>query len=141
MPTGPRQRSHSCEAMPCAWRKRLRSPLRERAARDNARAQIEQARMREVEALDLVAREVVEAHIQTIARQRQISVAEQGIAAAQQSYERNLERIRNTQGLPIEVLQSIQALDAARREYLRAVVDYNTAQFRLHRALGWPIGI
>src|SRR5258708_6151058 len=106
-----------------------------------ARAQMQQAGMREVEALDLVAREAVEAHIQTIARQRQISVAEQGIAAAQQSYERNLQRIRNTQGLPIEVLQSIQALDAARREYLRAVVDYNTAQFRLHRALGWPIGI
>ena len=60
---------------------------------------------------------------------------------AQQSYDRNLERIRNVQGLPIEVLQSIQALDTARREYLRAVVDYNTAQFRLHRALGWPIGV
>src|SRR5207248_10993694 len=112
----------------------------ERAARDAAEAQIRQARMREVETLDLVAREVVEAHIQTVARQRQIAVAEQGIAAAQQSYGRNLERIRNAQGLPIEVLQSIQALDAARREYLRAIVDYNTAQFRLQRALGWPVG-
>lgn len=113
----------------------------ERAARDNARAQIQQARMREVETLDLVAREVVEAHLQAVARQRQIALAEQGIAAAQRSYERNLERIRNAQGLPIEVLQSIQSLDAARREYLRAVVDYNTAQFRLHRALGWPVDI
>jgi outer membrane protein TolC len=113
----------------------------ERAARDNARAQIQQARMREVETLDLVAREVVEAHIQVVARQRQITISEQGITAAQQSYERNLERIRNTQGLPIEVLQSIQALDAARREYLRTIVDYNTAQFRLHRALGWPVGL
>jgi outer membrane protein TolC len=66
-------------------------------------------------------------------------VAELGITAAQQSYERNLARIRNVQGLPIEVLQSIQALDAARREYLRSVTDYNTAQFRLQRALGWPV--
>jgi len=111
----------------------------ERAAREAAQAQIQQARMREVESLDLVAREVVESHIQAVNRQRQIAVAEQGIAAARQSYDRNLERIRNTQGLPIEVLQSIQALDAARREYLRAVIDYNTAQFRLHRALGWPV--
>jgi hypothetical protein len=47
--------------------------------------------------------------------------------------------VRNLKGLPIETLQSIQALDQARREYLRALVDYNTAQFRLHRALGWPI--
>jgi outer membrane protein TolC len=109
------------------------------AARNNARAQIMQARMREVETLDLVAREVVEAHAQVTARHRQIEVARQAIAAAHRSYDRNLERIRNAQGLPIEVLQSIQALDAARREYLRAVIDYNTAQFRLQRALGWPI--
>jgi outer membrane protein TolC len=112
----------------------------ERAARDNARAQIQQARMQEVQTMDLVAREIVEAHAQATARQRQIGVAQQGIVAAQQSYERNMQRIRNAQGLPIEVLQSIQALDAARREYLRAIVDYNTAQFRLHRALGWPVG-
>jgi outer membrane protein TolC len=59
--------------------------------------------------------------------------------AAQQAYERSLDRIRNAQGLPIEMILAIQALDASRREYLRAVVDYNTAQFRLHRALGWPV--
>ena len=111
----------------------------ERAARDNARAQIQQARMREVESLDLVAREVVEAHAQSLARKKQIAVAQEGIAAAQQSYDRNLNRIRNAQGLPIEVLQSIQALDAARRDYLRSLNDYNTAQFRLQRALGWPV--
>lgn len=113
----------------------------ERAARDNARAQIQQARMREVETLDLVAREVVEAHTQVVARKKQIAVAQEGIASAQQSYDRNLNRIRNAQGLPIEVLQAIQALDASRREYLRAIVDYNTAQFRLQRALGWPVGV
>jgi outer membrane protein TolC len=50
-----------------------------------------------------------------------------------------MERIRAGAGLPIEVLQAIQALDQARREYLRAVADHNEAQFRLHRALGWPI--
>jgi outer membrane protein TolC len=122
-----------------AWWELRNLGFGERAARDNARAQILQARMQEVQTMDLVAREVVESHAQVEARQRQIAVAEQGITAAQQSYARNLERIRNVQGLPIEVLQSIQALDAARREYLRAVVDYNTAQFRLHRALGWPV--
>jgi outer membrane protein TolC len=86
-----------------------------------------------------VAREVVEAHAQVSARRRQIATAETAIQAAGNSYRRNVERIRNAQGLPIEVLQSIQALDQSRREYLRAVVDYNTAQFRLHRALGWPV--
>lgn len=111
----------------------------ERAARANASAQIQQARLREVETLDLVAREIVESHTQVEARRQQIAVAEEGITSARQSYERNLARIRDAQGLPIEVLQAIQALDAARREYLRAVVDYNQAQFRLQRALGWPV--
>lgn len=111
----------------------------ERAARDNARAQIQQARMREIETMDLVAREIVEAHAQVHARRRQITFAEQGILSAQQSYKRNVDRIQNAQGLPIEVLQAIQALDAAQRDYLRTIVDYNTAQFRLQRALGWPI--
>lgn len=124
-----------------AWWELRNLGLGERAARDNARAQIQQARMQEVQTMDLVAREIVEAYSQVQARQRQINIAKEGISAAQRSYERNLGRIRNVQGLPIEVLQSIQGLDASRREYLRAVVDYNTAQFRLHRALGWPIGI
>lgn len=111
----------------------------ESAARANASAQIQQARMREVETMDLVAREIIEASTQVTARRKQIDVAKEGITSAQQSYVRNLARIQNVQGLPIEVLQSIQALDAARREYLRAVTDYNQAQFRLQRALGWPV--
>ena len=71
-------------------------------------------------------------------RKGQIATAQEGVRAAIASYERNLERIRNVQGLPLEVLQSIQALTQARREYLRALIAYNEAQFRLQRALGWP---
>jgi outer membrane protein TolC len=122
-----------------AWWELRNLGFGEAAARANASAQIQQARMREVETMDLVAREVVEAHAQVAARRRMIAVAEEGIKSAQQSYDRNLERIRNAQGLPIEVLQSIQALDAARREYLRSVTDFNQAQFRLQRAMGWPV--
>ncbi len=124
-----------------AWWELRNMGFGEHAARENARAQIQQARMQEVQTMDLVAREIVEAYSQVQARKRLIASAQEGITAAQQSYDRNVERIRNVQGLPIEALQSIQALDTARREYLRAVVDYNTAQFRLHRALGWPIGV
>jgi outer membrane protein TolC len=123
-----------------AWWELRNLGFGERAARDEARAQIEQARMREVQLLDLVAREVVEAQAQVDTRRRLMAVAQEGITAAEQSHRRNLERIRNAQGLPLEVLQSIQALDAARRDYLRSVADYNQAQFRLQRALGWPVG-
>ena len=96
-----------------------------------------QAQQRELAVMDRVAREVVEAHTQVAERQKRIDVAKQGIAAAERSYDLNLQRIENGQGLPIEALQSIQALATARRAYLNAVVDYNIAQFELSRAIGW----
>jgi len=68
----------------------------------------------------------------------QIKIAEDGVKVAQESYQLNAERIREAKGLPIEDLQSLQALDQARREYVRAVIDYNSAEFTLLWALGWP---
>ena len=109
----------------------------DRAARDESESVARQAQMRSVAMLDRVAREVVEAHTQVVQRKKRLDVGRKGIAAAEQSYELNLQRIENSQGLPIEVLQAIQALANARRAYLNAVVDYNIAQFELSRATGW----
>lgn len=110
----------------------------DRAARAEAGSQIRQANLRQLVAMDAVAREVVEARTQAVHRRRQIPVAKEGVAAAVASQRRNLERIQAGQGLPIEVLQSNQALAAARRDYLRALIDYNSAQFTLNRSVGWP---
>lgn len=108
------------------------------AIQREACSRVEQARLREVATMDRVAREVVEAHMQTQSRRKQIDVARDGLQSAQKSFEQNMTRIRGGQGLPIEVLQSVQALAQARREYLRTVTDFNISQFTLHRALGWP---
>ena len=89
--------------------------------------------------MDRVAREIVEAHAQAESLRGQIAVAQLGVAVAGESYRRNLDRIRGGQGLPLEVLQSLQALDQSCREYLRAVGDYDEWQFRLYRAIGCPI--
>lgn len=110
----------------------------ERAARAEASARIDQARFRHLRTMDDIAREVVEAHAQATARRPQVAIAEEAVASALRSYELSRQRIHDAQGLPIEVLQAVQALDAARHGYLRAVTEYNEAQFRLHRALGWP---
>lgn len=112
--------------------------LGDRAARGGAKSRIDQAQLQQVRVMDRVAREVAEAHSQSVQRHKQIATAEQGISAARDSYRKTLERIRGGQGLPLEALQSVQALDQARREYLRAVTSYNQAQFTLTRALGWP---
>lgn len=114
--------------------------LGERAARGEAGSRVDQSRMRQIAQMDLVAREIVETHAQVRARRKQIAVAQEAITVARGSYDKNIERITNAQGLPLEALQSIQALSQSQREYLRAVVDYNQAQFALHRALGWPPG-
>ncbi|MBX3445030.1 MAG: TolC family protein [Planctomyces sp.] len=111
----------------------------EHAIRKESRSRVEQARWKQMQIMDLVASEVAEAHAQVEERRRQIDLAESAIASAGDSYRRNVERIRDGQGLPIETLQSIQALDQSQRQYVRSVADYNRAQFRLQRALGWPV--
>ena len=113
----------------------------ESAARNESQSNVRQARLRQLAALDRVAREVVEAHAQVVSRRPQLQLAEQGVIAASQSHRLNLTRIQEAQGLPIEALQSVQSLLQARRDYLRALIDYNAAQFTLHRSLGWPIGM
>jgi len=112
----------------------------EAAARQGAGSRLRQAQLQELATLDQVAREVTEAYAQLQLRSQQIETARDVLRFASESYEHNLVRIRGGQGLPIEVLQSVQALLQARREYLRSVIDYNATQFALQRALGWPIG-
>lgn len=111
----------------------------EAAARREQAAIVQQARFERLRVMDQVAREIVEAQGQVIARSARIEATQAAIETAVNSYDRNLSRIRDGQGLPIEALQSAQALDAARQAYLHAVLDYNESQLRLYRALGWPI--
>jgi outer membrane protein TolC len=112
--------------------------LGDRAARQNAGSALRQAQLRQVATMDLVAREITEAVAQSRTSRKQIEIAREGVEAALHSYERNVARIEEGKGLPIEVMQAVQALSIARREYLRTVIEYNVAQFTLCRALGWP---
>jgi outer membrane protein TolC len=113
--------------------------LGDRAARDEACAALRAARAQVARTMDQVSREVMEAHALVDARRRQIDLATEAVKASKDSYERNLVRIRNGQGIPLELLQSIDAADRSNRAYLQAVVGYNIAQFQLARALGWRV--
>ncbi len=66
-------------------------------------------------------------------------MAQTAIARARDSYQLNVDRICDGQGLPIEVLQAIQALEASERANLREVADYNRSQLQLQWALVWPV--
>jgi outer membrane protein TolC len=111
----------------------------EGAALRERNAQIQQATYAKLRIMDQVAQEVSEANIQVGIRRQQVEIAQTAIARARDSYQRNMDRIRDGQGLPIEVLQAIQALEASQRAYLRAAADYNRSQLQLQWALGWPV--
>lgn len=111
----------------------------ERSARRRTEAQVQQAMFRKVSLIDNVAREITEAHTQVTHRRQRMAVTQLSIQTAQDSYNRNLSRIRDGEGLPIEVLQAVKALEASRKAYLDAVIDYNEAQFQLQWAMGWQV--
>ncbi len=99
-------------------------------------------RVLELEALrDKIAAEVVAAAADVASYRRQLEIAQESITAAEQSYRLNEQRIRESEGLPIELLQSISALAEARNAYTESVANYNRSQYQLLRALGNPAGV
>ncbi|MEM7474975.1 MAG: TolC family protein [Planctomycetota bacterium] len=111
----------------------------EKAARRQRTAQVEQAKFEKLRVMDQVAAEVSTASAQVQRRKQRLEVTEKAITTAQDSFKRNLERIQDGQGLPLEVLQSVQALETAQRAYNNAVISYNQAQMQLQWALGWQV--
>jgi outer membrane protein TolC len=111
----------------------------EAAARRERNAQVHQATFTKLRMMDQVAQEIAEANIQVGVRRQQVELTQQAIAHARDSYVRHMERIKEGQGLPIEALQAIQALENSERAYLRAVTAYNRSQLQLQWALGWSI--
>jgi outer membrane protein TolC len=88
--------------------------------------------------LDQIAREVAEAHALMHVRRQEIDAATRRIATAERAYRLDLQRSKNLEGHPIELLHSARLANAARLELIRATVGYNQAQFRLFVALGQP---
>lgn len=97
-----------------------------------------QARLRELDAMNRVRAEVAEAHARVAARAKQIDAAEKAVRSSGDAYGADLTRIKGGQGLPLEVMDSLRLLARSRFDYLDAVVDYNRAQFQLWVAMGNP---
>lgn len=111
----------------------------EKSSRRQTEARYQQAKYEKLKVLDQVAKEIAEAHSKAVHRAGRIDLTQRAIESAENSYHRNLSRIRDGQGIPLEVLQSVRALDEAQQAYLNAIVEHNEAQFRLQWALGWTV--
>ncbi len=80
--------------------------------------------------------EVAEAKAQAQKAARQIDVASRELVVAQEGFSLEMARIKQGEGRPLEVLDSVRQFAEARLELIRSVTEFNTAQFRLFVALG-----
>ncbi len=105
---------------------------------DLARSRLRQSDLRRLEVLNAVRTEVANAYVRSQVRFAQVATAERAVRTGIDSFDEDMLRIRNNEGLPIEVLDSLRLLGRARFEYLDAIAEYNSAQFELYVALGQP---
>jgi outer membrane protein TolC len=103
-----------------------------------ANSNLRSNQLREQEVLDRVRAQVASAYAKTHARFSQIGTAEKAVESSQNAFREDLNRTRNREGLPIEVIDSLRLLGRSRNVYLDAIIDYNKAQFELYVAMGQP---
>jgi outer membrane protein TolC len=122
--------------------------LGNRAARREREAEQRQALLQLLRTQDFVTAEVVQALARVRRAANRLKAAEDGVANAAETVEKNLKGLvpgkRGPGGelalifRPQEAVAAVTALDQAYRDYYAAVADHNRAQFQLYRALGHP---
>lgn len=101
-----------------------------------ARAVVGQAMAAYEVTVNRVRQEVAEAQAGARTALKQVEAAKASLAAAEEGFRLETERIRKGQGRPIEALDSFRQLMDARLELLRGTVAFDIAQFRLFVAMG-----
>jgi outer membrane protein TolC len=104
----------------------------------NRRAMADQAWSARMRTLNLIRSQVADGFALTQARARELVVARQRSQTSELGYEEDLRRIRGGEGLPIELLDSLQRLVRARQRLVEVATGYDEAQFQLFVALGQP---
>jgi outer membrane protein TolC len=102
------------------------------------KAEVGQAEGRRGVLVNQIDREVADAFNLSQARFREVEVARRQVESAVQGFQRDLARIREFVGLPIELLNSADLLFQARLQLLGAIIAFDESQFRLFVALGQP---
>jgi outer membrane protein TolC len=99
---------------------------------------------------DLVAAEIARAHGQLRSAAARVAIAEQGLEEARLAYEGSVQEVGKVERKGdvaivvrrvFEVIDALRSLSKAYDAYFAAANDYNRAEFRLYRALGYPADI
>jgi outer membrane protein TolC len=124
--------------------------LGNRALVRERRAEQEQAVIESYRIQDQVASDVAQAHAQLESATTRVAKAELGLKEAQINFAGNLKGMSETTRFgdlltlvnrPQEVVSSLQQLTRAYDNYFLSINDFNRAQFRLYRAMGYPAEI
>jgi outer membrane protein TolC len=102
------------------------------------RAEVGEASATRARAINRVRDEVASAHADVLARREQIAIALGEVATAREGFVKDLQRIEQAAGFPLEVLDNLRYLARAREALIDAVIGYNQAQFGLFVAMGSP---
>ena len=105
---------------------------------DAARARLRASEFQELDVLDSVRQEVVDAYVQALSWLAQVNWHVQAVRSGEQASKEDLIRVRGREARPIELLDSLRQVIEARRDYLNAIIGYNRAEVRLYVALGNP---
>jgi outer membrane protein TolC len=85
---------------------------------------------------DAIAREVVEARTRVLSQREQLATAREALAAAEQGLQLARGRKEFEVGVVLENILAEQDQSRARQDYVRAIGEYDKAQYALVRALG-----
>jgi outer membrane protein TolC len=108
------------------------------ALQKQRKAEIGQAAGEQARVISQIRSEVGAAYAEIAAARNRIDVTTRQLASAEIGFREDFQRIRNTVGRPIEVVNSLELLNHARVDRIRALLDYNKAEVRLFVSLGSP---
>ena len=86
--------------------------------------------------MNAINREVADAQAVVLSRRQDLDIARQRVVTAERAFQADYRRIKGTEGLPIELLNSLNRLARSRVDFVRVVHQYNLAQMQLFVAVG-----
>ena len=122
-----------------AWTLR-NSGVGNHALQNQTLARVGQAIARLEQTRNQIRAEVSEAHALLKSSESRIKTARRQLTTAEEGFAEEMKRIKQTEARILEVLDSTRQLSESRLDLIRAVTDYNLAQFRLFAAIGTSPG-
>ena len=95
------------------------------AVQRQRRAQVDQAEADRLEAIAIIRREVADAFADVAAQRQQIEIAKRQLHSAEEGFRLDMQRSRNLEGRPIEVLDSADLLVTARLAAIQAAIGFD----------------